>query len=59
MYGGMIFFYFLYFIAFMVGMAFLVCLIVFMIRYISLKKEQNQLFREYIGVMKEKKQQGD
>lgn len=49
----------LYFIVCCTGMAFVICLIIFMFRYLALKKEQNQLFKEYILSLKEKKQSGD
>lgn len=52
-------FSFLYFIVCCIGIAFAVCLIVFLFRFLALKKEQNELFREYIRVIKDKKQGGD
>ena len=53
--GAFAFFSFFYMMAIFAGIAFLVFLIVFMVRFLSLKREHNQLFREYIQVMKEKK----
>lgn len=58
MYSAMLF-SFLYFIVCCIGVAFAVCLIVFLFRFLALKQEQNQLFREYILFLKEKKQCGD
>lgn len=58
MYSAMLF-YVLYFFACCAGIALVICLIIFAVRYLSLKKEQNQLFREYILFLKEKKQCGD
>ena len=55
MYSTMLF-SFLYFIVCCAGVAFAVCLIVFLFRFLALKQEQNQLFREYILFLKEKKQ---
>lgn len=52
-------FSFLYFVVCCIGIAFAVCLIVFLFRFLTLKKEQNELFREYIRVLKDKKQSGD
>lgn len=45
-------FSFLYFVVCCIGIAFAVCLIVFLFRFLTLKKEQNELFREYIRVLK-------
>lgn len=55
MYSAMLF-SFLYFMMCCGGVALGVCLIVFLFRFLALKKEQNELFREYILFLKEKKQ---
>lgn len=52
-------FSFLYFVVCCIGIAFAVCLIIGLFRFLALKKEQNELFREYIRVIKDKKQDGD
>lgn len=54
MYNAMIF-SFLNVLLFMGGIIFFICVIIFMFRFLSLKKEHNQLFREYIQIVKEKK----
>lgn len=56
MYGVTAFLSFLSVLLFMAGAIFFVCVIIFMFRFLSLKKEHNQLFKEYIQVIKEKKQ---
>ena len=58
MYSALLF-SFLYFFVCCVGIAFGVFLIVGLFRFLALKKEQNQLFKEYILFLKEKKQCGD
>lgn len=46
----------IYVLAVITGIVFMVCLIVFLFRYLSLKGESNRLLRELIQVLKENKQ---
>lgn len=43
----------LYVLAVFIGIAFMVCLIVFLFRYLGLKVEQNKLLKDLVQVLKE------